>query len=199
MKRLQWLGSSVFLGMLVLASVAGCSDGTTDTTASTGSSSSGQPWVPTKIVINELHAVTEDWVEIFNADTVEADLSGVGLTDKATDGTPQLMDAMRFPAGTKLAPGAYLIVVANLKTPAEGPQTTCLMSGGPSVCYQAKWGISSANGDRIYLLSPTDEVVDVATYPVAAVTDMQSYCRLPDGTGTFAPCAPTPGATNAAP
>lgn len=197
MKRLQWLGSTLFVGMLVMVSAPGCSDGTTATTTSSGSSSGQTPWVPVKIVINEMHAVTEDWVEISNEDTIEADLSDVGLTDKATDGTPELTKAFRFPAGTKLAPGAYLIIVANLKDPPLGPQTTCLMAGGPSVCYHAAWGISSTNGDRIYLLSPTDEVVDVATYPMAATPDTQSYCRLPDGTGNFQACTPTPGAENA--
>ena len=200
MKRLLWLARGLFLGSLSASLVVGCSDGTSDTTSSSSSTSSGQtPWVPVKLVINEMHAVTEDWVEILNVDTVEGDLSNVGLTDKAVDGTPQLTDVMRFPEGTKLGPGEYVLIVANLKTAMPGVQTTCLMTGGPATCYQASWGISSANGDRVYLLSPTDEIVDAATYGVNAVPDTQSVCRLPDGTGDFVPCAPTPGVVNAGP
>jgi Lamin Tail Domain len=186
------------LGMSVFALTLGCSD-TTETTGTTSGSSGQTPWVPAKLVINEMQATTEDWIEILNMDTVDADLGGVGLTDKNATGVPDTVDAVRFTEGTKLAPGEYLIVVANMKTAMPGIQTTCLMSGGPSTCYQAKWGISSTNGDKIYLLSPTDDIVDVATYPVAAVMDGQSYCRLPDGSGDFAPCVPTPAVKNAAP
>lgn len=200
MKRVLWLERGLFLGSLTMGLVIGCSDDTTANTSSSSSSSSGQtPWVPVDIVINEMHAVAEDWVEIVNVDDVEGDLSGVGLTDKATDGTPQIPDAFRFPAGTKLGPGEYVIVVVNMKDAMPGVQTTCLMAGGPATCYHASWGISNANGDRVYLLSPTDEIVDAATYPVNAVTDMQSLCRLPDGTGDFMPCSPTPGVVNAGP
>lgn len=200
MKRVRLLGSAFLLGTLATLFGVGCSDDTTSgVTTTASSSSSGQAWVPTKIVINEMHAVTEDWVEIVNVDTVVADLGGVGLVDKDAAGAPNLDAALRFPEGTQLKPGEYVIVVVNMKDAAAGPQTTCLMSGGPATCYQAKWGISSANGDRVYLLSPTDEVVDAATYPVNAVADGQSYCRLPDGSGGFQACAPTPGAVNAAP
>lgn len=185
------------VGIAVLALTLGCSD-TTETGQTTGTSGK-TPWVPAKIVINEMHALTEDWIEILNADTVDADLSGVGLTDKNAMGVPDAIDAVRFTEGSKLAPGEFLIVVANMNTAQPGVQTTCLMTGGPSTCYQAKWGISSTNGDKVYLLSPTDEVVDVATYPMGVVMDGQSYCRLPDGTGDFAPCLPTPAAKNAAP
>jgi len=191
MKRFLWVGIST------LALTLGCSDGT-ETGQATGASGK-PPWVPAKLVINEMHAVTEDWIEVLNADTVDADLSGVGLTDKNATGVPDAVDAVRFLDGSKLAPGEFLIVVANVNTAMPGIQTTCLLMGGPSTCYQAKWGISSTNGDKVYLLSPTDDVVDVATYPVNAVMDGQSYCRLPDGTGDFAPCSPTPAAKNAAP
>jgi Lamin Tail Domain len=191
MKRFLWVGFST------LALTLGCSDGT-ETGQTTGTSGK-TPWVPAKLVINEMHAVTEDWIEVLNADTVDADLSGVGLTDKNATGVPDAIDAVRFLEGSKLAPGEFLIVVANVSTAMPGIQTTCLMTGGPATCYQAKWGISSTNGDKVYLLSPTDDVVDVATYPVNAVLDGQSYCRLPNGTGDFAPCAPTPAAANAAP
>lgn len=191
MKRILWVAMST------LAFTLGCSDGT-ETGQTTGTSGK-TPWVPAKLVINEVHAVTEDWIEVLNADTVDADLSGVGLTDKNAMGVPDAVDAVRFIEGSKLAPGEYLIVVANLNTAEPGIQTKCLLSGGPSTCYQAKWGISSTNGDKVYLLSPTDDVVDVATYPMNAVMDGQSYCRLPDGTGDFAACTPTPAAKNAAP
>jgi hypothetical protein len=44
-----------------------------------------------------------------------------------------------------------------------------LMSGGPTRCYQAKWGVSAANGDHVFLLYPNDTILDAVTYPVDAV------------------------------
>lgn len=188
-------------GFLLVAAAAtyltGCGD---STSTSTASGSSGQvPENTAKLAINEIRAVTEDWLEILNVDDVEANLSGMALADQDTNGTPKLAEAVRFVDGEKLAPGAYLLVVANLKDVTPGPQTTCLMMGGPSRCYHATWGVSSSNGEQVFLLSPKDLVLDTVLYPVNAVMDGQSYCRLPNGDGMFAACAPTPGAANAAP
>lgn len=152
-----------------------------------------------KLVINEIQATSEDWVEIINIGDAVADLSGMGLADQDTDGTPKLAEAVRFIDGAKLVPGDYLLVVANVNNPAPGPTADCLNSGGPDLCYQASWGISGANGDHIFLLSSTDVTIDSAIYPANAVPDGQSYCRLPNGSGDWQACKPTPSELNAAP
>lgn len=219
MNRYSWALGIVLVVTPLALPVFGCAESTTeqppyDTTSSgsgssgsgsgsSSSSSSGQSssgaMGTAKLVINEMQATTEDWVEILNIGDAVADLSGMGLADQDTDGTPKIADAVRFIEGQKLVPGEYLLVVANVKNPNPGPQSDCLQSGGPSTCYQAVWGISGSNGDQIFLLSPTDDVVTSAQYPVNAVVDGQSYCRLPNGIGDFAACKPTPSELNSAP
>ena len=216
MQRFQWF----FGGLLVTMSIAasfGCAESTTDqspsggagagtssgnasssSTGSSGQTSSGAAGMA-KLVINEIQGTTEDWVELVNIGDAVADLSGMGLADQDTDGTPKLAEAVRFIEGAKLVPGEYLVIVANLKTANPGPQGDCLMSGGPPTCYQATWGISGSNGDEIFLLSPTDAVLESVPYPMNAVLDGQSYCRLPNGSGDFQACKPTPSELNSAP
>ena len=189
-----------FFMLSVATSLLGCSDEATQTASTSGSTTGGNMNIkPGSVVINEIEATVEDWIEIANVGTEVADLSGYGLTDKMADGTPEVADAVRFVEGEKLAPGEYLLVVANLKTAMAGPQTTCLMSGGPSRCYQGKWGVSATNGDRLFLLYPNDTILDTVTYPIDGAPMGQSYCRLPNGTGDFAACKSTPAATNSAP
>lgn len=195
---MKQMGSSlggILLWMAATTSLVGCGD----STSASNTSGQGTPENTAKLVINEIHAVTEDWLEIMNVDDVDAYLSGMGLADKDTNGTPKLTEAVRFVEGETLAPGNTLLIVANLKTAVPGPQTTCLATGGPARCYQATWGVSGANGDQVFLLSPKNLVLDTVLYPINAVPDGQSYCRLPDGADSFTACASTPGATNAAP
>jgi hypothetical protein len=147
-------------------------------------------------MINEIQATGEDWVEIINVGDGVADLSGMGLADMESEGVPKLAEAVRFVDGAKLDPGEYLLVVTNLAAAGTGPQSECLASGGPSTCYQGTWGISGSNGDEIFLLSATDEIVQTVPYPANAVPDGQSYCRLPNGIGLFTACQLTPGELN---
>ncbi len=195
MKFLTSLGGWL-LALPVVALSLGCSDETTST-STTGDVHT--PVTPGSVVINEIQATVEDWVEITNIGPDVADLSGFGLADKMADGTPEIADAVRFADGETLAPGNFLLVVVNVKAAVAGPQSQCLMSGGPPRCYQAKWGVSATNGDSIFLLYPDDRILDLATYPVNAVPIGQSYCRFPNGTATIATCKPTPAAPNSAP
>lgn len=178
---------------------AGSSSGSTSSSSSSSSSGQSSSGGTAKLVINEVQTTTDDWVEIINVGDGVANLSGMGLADQDTNGTPKLAEAVRFIEGENLVPGEYLLVVANVKNPILGPTGDCLASGGPATCYQASWGISGANGDQIFLLSPMDEVVEAVIYPANAVLDGQSYCRLPNGAGQFQACKPTPGELNAGP
>jgi len=162
---------------------------------STGTGTTGQA----KVVINEIFATGDEWIELVNVGDAVLDLEGYGVADQLDDGTPKLMDAVRFEAGTKLSPGEYLLIVTNVKSPSSGVQTDCLAKGGPPTCYQAVFGISASNGDKIFFLSPKDDILEEAPYPINAVADGQSYGRLPNGIGMFAACAPTPGEANTGP
>jgi hypothetical protein len=152
-----------------------------------------------KVVINEIEAFT-DWVELYNAGNAPADLSGFGVADTDTNTmAPKLADAVFFPDGTTLAPGAYLLVVGKVAMPMPGPQTTCLAMGGPPTCYQAAWGISDKNGEKLYLLNPDKSIAEEVPYPPNAAMTGQSWGRLPDGNGNFAVNMPTPGGANKGP
>jgi lamin tail-like protein len=185
----------------------GCGGGSTPDPS--GSSSSGQGGAggsssssggggsgTAQVVVNEIAAAGDDWIELFNAGDAVADLAGYAVADEVSPGMPKVGEAVRFEAGTMLDPGAYLLIVADNQAPMPGPQTTCLPNGGPSSCYQAGWAISSGNGDVIYLLSPSDEIISSNPYPGNAAEAGQTWGRLPNGVGEFALSAPTPGAAN---
>ncbi|MCA9600059.1 MAG: lamin tail domain-containing protein [Myxococcales bacterium] len=148
------------------------------------------------LAINEISAKGDDFVEIVNLGSVSADLSGMVLADQDDTGCPKLTEALTFPSGTSLAAGERLLIVAGQTGASNDPQTDCL--NGPASCFHVGFGISASNGDGVFLISTTT-IVASAALPIDAVTDGQTWCRLPDGTGDFAVCAPTPGAANAAP
>lgn len=166
-----------------------------------GPADTGAPDVaPTgAVVVNEVRASGDDWIELFNRGAAPVDLGGYGVADLDADaGTPRIASAVRFPAGTVLAPGAFLFVRADVADAGVGPQTACL-DGGPSTCFHAPWGISASRGETVSLLDPQGHVVAQGVYPMNAVTTGRSWGRLPDGTGAFAATLPTPGAPNQAP
>jgi hypothetical protein len=165
---------------------------------SAGTSSGGAAVGP--VVVNEIKGSDGDYVELMNTGADAFDLSDHAIADALDDGAPKLDGAARFPEGTKLEPFEHLLLLAD-QDPAEGvgPHDICLPDGGPSTCYYSTWGISDGNGDKIFLLSPDDEVVAEAEYPAGAVPAGSSWGRLPDGTGDFTENAPTPGEPNNVP
>jgi hypothetical protein len=160
---------------------------TTATTTSGGGNGS--------VVINEIDPDL-DWIELHNVGDAAFDLSGLTLADEETPGTPKLAEAILFPAGTSLAAGAYVFVLAKqdaVVMPGEqAPQTMC--DPGPSPCFYAPFGLSGSNGDGVYVLDG-DTVVTSASFGPAAVPAGSTWCR--DDAGNYATCAtPTPGAAN---
>lgn len=154
------------------------------------------------VVINEIRALGDDWVELKNVSASSFDLSNMVLADTDTDvdgGAPRLGDGMTFPAGTTLGAGQHLLIVADLSMPPTGPQMVCLGDAGPMTCYHAGFGISAPRGERIYLLTSAGSEVAHGDYPPNGAPEGRTWGRLPDGTGPFAVTAPTPGGANAAP
>lgn len=151
------------------------------------------------LVINEMRAVGEEWVELFNAGSAPVDLSNVAVTDTdSDDGGPRVSRAMRFPTGTTLSPGQYVVVLSDQADAAAGPQTHC-PTGGPTTCFHASWSLSASRGETVWVLSSTGAVTAHELYPMEAAPDGGAWGRLPNGTGTFAVTRPTPGAANVAP
>lgn len=186
---------------------AGGGSASSSSSSSSGSSSSGSSsssgGAAEHVVLNEISAKGEDWVEIANPTGSDVDLGGYGLCDDVdpTKGSECDMDTIvRFPDGTMIPAGGYVLIVGN-QDPADGvgPHVMCLTSGGPTTCFYASWKVSASNGETIHLLDDKDDVVDEQQYPTSGVADGQTWGRLPDGTGSFAAAAPTPGEANAAP
>lgn len=153
-----------------------------------------------RVVINEIRGETEDWIELVNVGTASADLSNWAVTDTDGDGDARVGMLARFPAGTMLAPAAYLLVVVDQADAAtSGPGMRCLMSGGPMTCYYSGFGISASRGENVFLLNSSGAIVEAVNYPMNAAMAGESWGRLPNGTGMFARNRLTPGAANEAP
>lgn len=168
--------------------------------SSSGSASGGSGGAgSSSVVINEISAVGEDWIELANAGTAEADLGDIGLCDSDADGDCNKDEAVHFPAGTTLAPGAYVLIVGDKMGMGAGPFTDCLPNGGPSSCFYAPWKVSASNGEKVHLVDADDDDLSEVEYPKDAVPDGQTWGRLPDLTGSFAANGPTPGGPNHAP
>jgi Lamin Tail Domain len=166
-------------------------------TTSDGGSTSSQ-MVNGEVAINEISA-TEDWVELYNRGDAAIDIGGMLLADSDGAGAPKLDEAISFPVGTTVAPGASLFILAKqdgvVKPGEQEPQTVC--APGTSPCFYAPFGLSDGDGDEIFLLDG-DRLQSNGIYPPAAAAEGESWCRLPDGTGDFDVCTPTPGAPNEA-
>ncbi|AKT42103.1 uncharacterized protein CMC5_063270 [Chondromyces crocatus] len=173
-------------------------DTDTDTDTDTGGPGSGA------VVINEVSATPKaipygDWVELHNGGDTPFNLSGYGLADTDnTSGGPKLGGKeLRFPQGTVIEPGAFLLVIADQDIAnGPGPHTTC--GSHAATCFYAEWGATD-DGESIYLVDGNDDIVDQTTYPSLGTDGTQTWGRLPDATGDFALTSPTPGASNGAP
>lgn len=173
-------------------------DARTDDAATPTDATATDSGASAQLVINEISAAGDEWVELFNAGSAPVDLGGVQIADTDTDGGPRTSRAMRFPAGTMLSPGQYVLVLANQSDAGAGPQTRCL-DGGPTTCFHASWSLSASRGETVYVLSSTGAETLRELYPMNATAAGQTWGRLPNGTGSFAVNRPTPGAINAAP
>jgi len=172
--------------------------GTTGSTGGTGTGGSGGAATP--LVINEISATGEEFVEIVNPTSDAISLADYALadTDPVTS-APKTADAARFPQGTMIAAGEHLVVLCGqAAADGVGPHATC-GTGGPASCFYATWNVSAKNGEKVYLLSPADEILAEAPYPQNAAAVGNSWGRFPDATGAFTETVPTPGKANATP
>lgn len=179
------------------------STGTTSTSTGTTTSTSMSTGTPGEPIINEIAAKGADWIEIANPGDSVIDLGGYGLcgdVDPTQGPECDIATIARFPQGTTLPPGGYLLILGD-QDPVDGvgPHVMCLPDGGPTTCFYASWKVSASNGETVHLLDPKDEPVDEVLYPKDAVPSGQTWGRVPDMTGGFAENDPTPGAANMAP
>lgn len=185
---------SDLLAALLTITVLGCSSQAPSAAAPDASS----------VVFNELSAAGDEWLELYNKGDSTFDLGSYALadTDKTT-GVARTTKAMRFPTGTKLAKGAFLLVLMGKDNSTPGPYSAdaCLpqVSAG---CFYGMFSLSQARGEAVHLLAPDNTTLTSTNYPADLEFEAGSgltACRLPDGTGELSTCTATPGAPNAAP
>ncbi|MCA9611476.1 MAG: lamin tail domain-containing protein [Sandaracinus sp.] len=151
---------------------------------------------PSALVINEVRASGDDWIEVKNIGGTRLDVGGWIVTQVDDLGAPEPARSAAFPEGFELAPGAYFLIVADQPAALEGLQTECFVEGVDE-CLIAEFGISAGDGDGLVILDASGVVVHAMTYPGGATGADQTWSRLPDGTGDFVVGVPTPLAANA--
>jgi hypothetical protein len=156
------------------------------------------------VAFNEVSAAGEEWLELYNTGSSEFDLSNYAIADSdEITGEPRTGKAMRFPAGTKLPKGGFVLVLLGKSNSTPGPYSADACLPGVAVgCFYALFSVSQTRGEAVHLLDPDSTSVLKMIYP--ANLDFEagaalSACRIPDGTGEFTTCAQTPGAANVMP
>ena len=119
---------------------------------------------------------TVDWVEIFNPTENDIDLSGYGFTDEI-----KRTFRYRFPQGTVLKSGEYLVLYCTGGTEASDEDPFCT-------------GFNlSANGEDLYLVNPNNIEADEVHVP--QLEPDTSYARGENGEFSVS-TVPTPGGPN---
>ena len=117
----------------------------------------------------------DDWIELHNSGGREIDLSGMFLSDDRTD-----LRQWRFPKGSDILPGGYLLVWADGDSGAAG--------------LHANFKLST-NGETLYLVDKDERgnaIIDELTF--SAVSSDESFGRLSSGEQTT--MLPSPGRGN---
>lgn len=118
--------------------------------------------VYSSIVINEVfsNGTTEapDWVEIHNTSAESIDISGYKIYDSG--GQAGSKPKKVFPAGSIVPAGGYLVIVVDTED-------------------ESGFGLSSG-GEQLWLENAAEAVIDTVVFP--ALTETQSFGRIPDGT-----------------
>ena len=104
-----------------------------------------------------------DWIELYNSGTTQIDLSGMCLTEDL-DNAP-----WRFPNGTNLAPGGFLLVWGG-------------RGSGPDMLH-ANFSPNAGGGTLTLLAVNVATVIDQITFD-KQIRDV-SYGRVPDGGSTW--------------
>lgn len=187
------------------AATGGGSGGDPSSDGDPGGGKPGAP--PIDIVFNEVADVgSPEWIEIVNPGQTALDLSNYAITDsvKKTN-VPKVSDAMKFPAGTQIDAGGRIVILTSKKGATVGPhpKQECLPDG-PDTCFFATFGVSATSGEALHLLAPDGAVITTTAVPKTASADAggstkETVCRIPDVTGEFTKCSPTPGQANRAP
>ena len=138
------------------------------------------------LTFNEMAGTGGDFAEVINTGSADVDVSGYGATDSNDDGSPRAASVVRFPAGTVVRAGGYLVVMFESNCPA----------GATYPCFRCEAGISQGSGENIHLVNAQNAAVRTVAYPANGAPSGRSLGRIPNGTGTFVSTVRTLGAAN---
>ena len=125
------------------------------------------------IYINELYSSGNDWLEIYNDNSVSKNVSGYLIYDDVNAKYP-------LPSNTTIPAKGFLV----------------LHCDGTGVGLFTNFKLSSS-GETVYLENTSGQVIDKVIFP--AMVNGQSYGRYPDGSSTFAISgSPSEGSSNGA-
>ncbi len=117
------------------------------------------------VVMNEIYSrgtsTNPDWIEIYNPNSVQVDLTGYKIYDNAGQGGSK--PKKLFPTGTIIPANGFYVIVTDDADP----------SG---------FGLSSS-GETVWLENPSGAVIDNIAFPAMDVT--QTYGRYPDGSANW--------------
>lgn len=136
------------------------------------SNTGGEPVSAPAVVLNEvcgLQDPDDDWIELYNAGTEMADISGMRIVKTDEDGIDE--DIYTAPEGTTIAAGEHLVIA--------------------TLTGELQAGISNKKEVALTLIMPDGTVLDKFDRDVNIGVDKRhegngSYARIPDGTGQWA-------------
>jgi len=142
--------------------------------------------VPDDLFINEFMANNDaavegpdggypDWIELYNGGNVSVDVGGMYLTDDLSN-----PDAWKFPDGTTVDAGGFLVVWADNDSEKGAMHTSFNLN---------------ANGEAIGLFA-SDGLTEIDSIVFEAQLNDVSYGRMPDGTANWTSLTSTPGSQN---
>lgn len=141
-----------------------------------------------KLVLNEVNSSPDDWIEVMNLGTGTMDLSGYEIRDNSDD------HRWQFAEGTKIEPGALVVVEATTMGKVYNDETDTYVDG----TFESAIGIGSGDSIRIY--DKEGAIVDECSWTEHATYDgdaaLASIGRYPDGTGSFVIMKETKGLIN---
>jgi hypothetical protein len=170
--------------------VAGCTSGDDDKDTGNPPDTGTGDATLARVYINEVQSANlstlqdevgafPDWIELWNAEDAEADISGWWITDDVAD-----VFKWQFPAGTKIAPGGFLLLYAD-EDQEEGPM-------------HVNFALAAAGGENVGLYGPNlmDNPLVDSTGELLPLQDDWSLARQPDGGALVVDDSPTPEAAN---
>lgn len=134
------------------------------------------------IKMNEIYSIGKsashpdlDWIELYNSSSAQIDISGYKIYDSG--GNSGTKPKMTLANGTFIPSKGFFVISTDIPT-----------STDPS-----GFGLSSS-GEKVWLEDKTGAVIDTVTF--SAMTETQTYSRIPDGGAWKLVSKMTKGASN---